>query len=203
MAQSGRLFIFEGADGAGKTSVSAEFVQSLQKQSWSARTVAFPGKTPNTLGALVYRLHHNPADCGVGSLTAASLQTMHIAAHLDAIETVILPALKRGECIVLDRYWWSTWVYGLVGGMQRDVLDALIEVERLAWAEWRPARIFYIERTEPLRPEPLDTWRKLKAAYEALVALETGKYPIQVNQNQTTPEAALRAALSQVIIPPS
>jgi len=200
MPKSGRIYVFEGVDGAGKSSISMEFARSLQTRGIKARLVAFPGNSPNTLGALVYRIHHEAKGCGVDNLTPASLQTLHIAAHIDAIETTIIPLLEQGVCIVLDRYWWSTWVYGLTGGMQRDMLNSLIEVERHAWGRWLPTCVFYVTRAKPLRPMRKEDWQCLKTAYEELATMENGKYPIHMVQNETTPEVAVDQAFSKIVI---
>lgn len=190
-----RLIVFEGPDAAGKSTICTHFTQALQKQGVAARSLSFPGKVEGTIGELVYRIHHAPTAFGVQCLTASSLQALHIAAHLDAIEVVIRPALELGETIVLDRYWWSTWVYGIVGGASPEVLDALIEAERIALGKWQPATLFYVTRQAPLRDEPLEQWNRLKTAYSQLVNRETGRYPIHTIENEDAAEVVTERAL--------
>src|SRR5439155_12811025 len=91
--------------------------------------VSFPGREIGTLGKLVYEIHHDAAKAGVKAIDPTSLQLLHIAAHIDAIEARILPALKQGRHVVLDRFWWSTLVYGIVNGANKRSLKAMIEVE--------------------------------------------------------------------------
>jgi thymidylate kinase len=198
MPQRGLLFVFEGVDGAGKSRLAMDCIKPLQDRGIEPHPLSFPGKSPNTLGNLVYRIHHRPQDLGIQSLTSSSLQTLHLAAHLDAIETIIIPRLEAGNCVVLDRYWWSTWVYGLVGGMQRSVLDALINVERIAWGRWLPTSVFYITRATPLRSEPIDTWEALKNTYEELLSSERKNYPVHIIDNDAAPEEALKQVLNQI-----
>lgn len=181
-----RLIIFEGVDAAGKSTVCAEYLAVLKTRGLPARLFSFPGKMPRTLGHLVYTLHHNPPSVGVDKLTPASLQALHIAAHLDAIESAIVPSLEAGETIVMDRYWWSTWVYGIVGGIRADILEALIEAERRAWGPWQPGLLFHVTRLTPLREEPTDQWRNLQTHYDALANRESGKYPVQILSNDGT-----------------
>jgi thymidylate kinase len=190
-----QLIIFEGVDAAGKSTVCGQFLSALKGRNLPARFLSFPGKTPRTLGHLVYRLHHDPSSVGVDGLTPASLQALHIAAHLDAIESVIVPCLEAGETIVLDRYWWSTWVYGVVGGIRANVLEALIEAERRAWGKWQPGILFHVTRSTPLRDESSDTWRKLQTEYNALAKGEAGKYPIQILSNNGELEDAVSKAI--------
>src|ERR1044071_4273325 len=129
--EHGKLFVFEGPDGSGKTTLSHAFVEYLKSKGVECDYFAFPGQEPGTIGRLVYDLHHDPRDVEVESLTPTSLQLLHIAAHVDAIESKILPALKKGRTVVLDRFWWSTWVYGKVGGVSPKILRAMIQLERI------------------------------------------------------------------------
>jgi dTMP kinase len=192
---NGRFIVFEGVDGAGKSSICNDFAIALRERGLATDLLGFPGNEVGTLGHLVYRLHHDPHAFDVMSLTPGSLQTLHIAAHLDALETTIIPLLTSGKCVILDRYWWSTWVYGKTNGMRRDVLDALIHVERTAWEKWRPAIVYYVTRQKPLREEPLDKWQRLKASYEELIAVETGAYPIHVLHNDGDLKSTVQDAL--------
>jgi len=191
-----QLIVFEGVDAAGKSAVCAEYLSVLKMRGISARLLSFPGKTPRTLGQLVYALHHDAPSLGVDHLTPASLQALHIAAHLDAIESVIVPSLEAGETIVLDRYWWSTWVYGIVGGIRPEILEALIEAERRAWGKWQPGLLFQVTRATPLREEHLEIWGKLHQEYDALVEQESGKYPIQILSNEGTLEETVSTAIA-------
>lgn len=195
MNPKGQLFVFEGVDAAGKSSISTRFVDWLRGQGKTVEPLSFPGKSPGTIGDLVYRIHENSAALGLANLTASSLQALHIAAHLDAIETRIIPSLEVGKTVVLDRYWWSTRVYGVVGGARVEVLDKLIEAEQIAWGEWTPTALFCIRRSTPLRDEPLDRWSRWKDGYDEMLRKESGRYPIHSIQN----EGSIDDCLSEII----
>src|SRR5688572_21439337 len=124
MLKYGKLFVFEGPDGSGKTTLSMAFAKYLRNKGTDCEHFAFPGREAGTLGKLVHELHHNSALVGVDSLTPSSLQLLHIAAHVDAIESRIVPLLKNGRSIVLDRFWWSTWVYGKINRVSNNSLRA-------------------------------------------------------------------------------
>jgi thymidylate kinase len=193
-----QLIVFEGVDAAGKSTICSSFLDALISNGVIARLLSFPGKEPGTLGHLIYEVHHDPESKGVErQLTAASLQALHIAAHLDAIESVIVPSLQAGETIVLDRYWWSTWVYGVVGGADTEVLGSLIEAERVAWGRWQPGLVFHVTRATPLREEPTDTWEKLCHEYDKLAKREADRYPVVALSNDGKLEDTVANALSK------
>jgi len=85
-------------------------------------------------------------------------------AHIDAVESTILPILNRGEHVVLDRYWWSTWVYGIVGGASPRSLRAMIDLELLHWGKVRPDLLFLVRRKTPLREQYTQRWQQLSAS---------------------------------------
>jgi thymidylate kinase len=192
---AGQLFVFEGPDGVGKSELSRRFFSSLVSRGVTAQLMTFPGKEEGTLGKVVYDLHHKPDDVGVGQIASSSLQLLHIAAHLDAIERTILPALRSGTTIVLDRFWWSTKVYGLASGVNRRLLDAMIAIELAAWGSVKPTRLFVITRQAPLRPEPEDLWKKWKSLYDDLALEQQHSISVSTVQNDTSIELALEQIL--------
>lgn len=198
MRTRGDLFVFEGPDGVGKSTLSQEFAASLRARGVDVRLMSFPGRESGTLGKAIYDLHHEPDRFGVRDATPSSLQLLHIAAHLDAIERVILPALRSGTTIVLDRFWWSTKVYGLTAGVNPKTLDAMIAVESAAWGAVRPTRIFLITRGKPLRPEPKDLWTKWKELYEDLANEQRRAAPVSLVENESTLKAALVSIESEL-----
>lgn len=192
-----RLIIFQGVDAACKSAVCARYLSCLRDRGASARLLSFPGKVPRTLGYLVNTPDHHPRSVGEDRLTPTSLQVLHFAAHLHAIETVILPSLEAGETIVLDRYWWSTWVYGIVGGSRPEILEALLETEHLAWGRWQPGLLIHLTLTAPLRDEPVETWARLQHEYEALGKRESNEYPIRVLSNDDELELTVSRAIAE------
>src|SRR4051794_21849861 len=99
---SGSLVVLEGPDGVGKSTVSRALAQRFTKAGMLTELLTFPGRSPGTLGKLIYDLHHSPDAFGVSAVTPTAKQTLHIAAHLDAIERVIIPRLEAGINVILD-----------------------------------------------------------------------------------------------------
>jgi dTMP kinase len=192
----GRLIVFEGPDGVGKTILAKALVDELIRRGVPCEYFSFPGRNPGTLGRLVYGVHHDPGRFDIHYIEPASLQVLHVAAHMDAIDRRILLALEAGRSVILDRFWWSTVVYGIVGGVKRGVLDAMIELELQGWGEAEPAVAFLVTRRSPLRKEGSDErWRQLRDAYGELAREQARRHPVETVAN----EGALDEALKQIL----
>ena len=198
MQTLGKLFVFEGPDGVGKSTLAQWFAIHLQNSGIRCTLLSFPGKEVGTLGHHVYELHHDPGKFWIDALSEASLQLLHVAAHIDVIENRIKPLLSSGSNVVLDRFWWSTFVYGLVGGVPRSVLDGMIAIERSIWHPVRPDRLFVISRSAPLRPEPPDLWPRWRDAYSALAEQEIDVHPVVIVPNEQDMSEAQERILETV-----
>ncbi|HEY8832578.1 MAG TPA: dTMP kinase [Gemmatimonadaceae bacterium] len=111
----GKLIVFEGAEGAGKTTQIKLIAERLASAGVSVVAVREPGGTPvgdAIRGILLDSEHHiNPA--------AEALLFMASRAELIARE--IQPALARGDMVLLDRFFLSTYAYQIVGrGLPED-----------------------------------------------------------------------------------
>ncbi len=180
----GCLFVFEGSDGVGKTTVAEKVADYLRGKGVDVLALSFPGREPNSLGRLVYEVHHDPRSFDIKGLSPASLQTLHIAAHLDCIENRILPALSKNKTVILDRYWWSTIAYGIAYGIKKHILDAMVTLEKTAWGNVKPDKLFLITRDEPFRAElPIEQWLKVCTAYRKIYEDENNDYPVKVIEN--------------------
>jgi dTMP kinase len=197
MVNVGKLFVFEGPDGVGKTTLAMNFAKHLVAQGLGCEFMSFPGREAGTLGHHVYQLHHDRARFEIESIQPLSLQVLHIAAHIDAIETRILPLLRSGRHVVLDRFWWSTWVYGTVDKVNQDALTALINAERACWGETQPSAAFLIRRTTSLREQEVEgRWTALCEAYDELAEAERKLYPVHDIRNDSAVDDALRQIIS-------
>lgn len=196
----GALFVFEGHDGAGKTSLARALTEKLNALNVPAQYAAFPGNEPGTLGECVYRIHHNQPGTLVNSLSPASLQLLHIASHIDNIETRILPALKRGITVVLDRFWWSTWVYGVITGVNRKLLRSIINTEEICWGNALPSAVFLVERRTKEDPPPRHV-QHLQEEYRQLAERENRKYTVKAIRNDTQLSTTLTLVLDSVQLP--
>ena len=196
MVNPGRLIVFEGPDGVGKSTLSRALVGRLREMGLNCDHLSFPGNEEGTIGHLVYEVHHNPASFGLTAITDASLQALHIAAHLDEIERRIMPALRGGSWVILDRFWWSTWVYGRAASVENPTLDALIQAELLHWRDIKPDALFLVDRSRDQFGG--ETASPLREDYQALSDNEKGQYPIHRIQNDARVEDALGELLARL-----
>ncbi|MGE4544285.1 MAG: nucleotide kinase domain-containing protein [Pedobacter sp.] len=186
---TGKLFVFEGPDGVGKSTLVEYVCRALKTDGVQVLTLSFPGRSRGSLGELVYRLHHDSGQFCIDKINKSSLQVLHVAAHIDCIERVILPALKRGMTVVLDRFWWSTVVYGTATGVPKEILDALVRLEEVAWGGRKPDMAFLVSRDKPFREElSLKKWEVVCDQYKNLFDTQKDIHPAEIIENNSSIE---------------
>ena len=192
MLRPGSLVVFEGPDGVGKTTLALALLDRLRAEGLQATYVSFPGGEPGTLGRHVYEIHHNAHGAGLEQISPTSLQLLHVAAHIDTIDTRIRPALLAGETVLLDRFWWSTWIYGLLGGADPTSLEMMIALEKHHWKHIQPNIILLLER-----PRLMDLFAsRLSSEYQKLAA--RSEHPVLSLVNIGTVPQALNAVLDRL-----
>ncbi|MGA3106473.1 MAG: hypothetical protein ABSD53_18485 [Terriglobales bacterium] len=170
LVNQGKLIVFEGPDGIGKSHLAEETCRWLGRLGVEAVQISFPGNVENTLGKLVYELHHFHRDrFYIPAMNPLSLQVLHVAAHIDEIDRVVRPAIEHGTWVILNRFWWSTWVYGMLGNVNPKCLELIIEAERHFWGDLQPSAIFLVRRQEAIRREHAqETFDRLASLYREL-----------------------------------
>ena len=179
-----QLIVLEGPDGVGKSTISSALYERLSEICIKCEYLTFPGNESGTIGRLVCDLHHEPGRFGIESLSPVSLQALHIAAHLDVIEQRIRPAIENGKWVVLDRFWWSTWVYGRADDVDNAILDALIQVEHIQWRGIKPSVVFLVDRSDNSNNQRKQA--RLREGYQELLQREHNQYPVHQIKNELT-----------------
>jgi thymidylate kinase len=199
VSKRGNLFVLEGPDGVGKSTLARALTERLNSSGIMCDLVAFPGHEAETLGRHIYALHHNSAQFEVQTIHPTSLQVLHIAAHIDTLEGHILPALEGGRSVVLDRFWWSTWVYGKISGANRRALEAMLDVEFAHWDKLVPDAVFLLKRSAPFQKDGAgNTWNTLSVAYDELAREQKQRFPVYLIKNDGGIEKALNQIMKKI-----
>jgi dTMP kinase len=121
---SGRFVVLEGGDASGKSTQAKLLASRLRDAGIDVVETFEPGATP--LGARIRALVLD-GNAPVAPVTEALLMAADRAQH---VETVVRPALARGEWVVSDRFVPSSLVYQ---GVARELgVDRIAELN--AWA---------------------------------------------------------------------
>lgn len=125
MPSPARFITLEGGEGAGKSTQVRLLAQSLVAAGVAVLTTREPGGSP---GGEAIRSLVVSGDVDKWNPTTESL--LFMAARYDHLATRINPALARGEWVLCDRFYDSTYVYqGIskkVGGAWLDQLYSLL-----------------------------------------------------------------------------
>lgn len=114
----GQLIVFEGIDGSGKTSLSRMFHAYLLENSVPAIWLREPSDSP--LGEKIRGLAQDKESISVHKELEYFLEDRRWD-----VENNILPALRSGKTVVLDRYYYSNACYQGAHGLDMEAILAL------------------------------------------------------------------------------
>jgi dTMP kinase len=109
MERRGKLIVFEGAEGVGKTTQIRRLGESLARRGIRYLGVREPGGT--AVGNEIRRLLLDPGP-GFSARTEALL---FMTSRAELVERDICPALDGGQLVVADRFFLSTYAYQIAG----------------------------------------------------------------------------------------
>jgi dTMP kinase len=109
-AAAGRLIVFEGGEGSGKSTQLRRLSASFARNDISHVCLREPGGTP--LGTEVRRLVLLEKTSDV---TPRAEALLFMVARAQLVEREIRPALARGDIVLLDRFFLSTYAYQVAG----------------------------------------------------------------------------------------
>jgi dTMP kinase len=105
----GRLIVFEGPEGAGKTTQLRLLCDWLAAHQLPFTGVREPGGT--ALGNEIRRMLLEPGR----EINARAEALLFMASRAQLIGEVVKPALERGDLVLADRFFLSTYAYQVVG----------------------------------------------------------------------------------------
>lgn len=116
---AGRLLVFEGPEGAGKTTQIQRIAAFLESRDTPHRVVREPGGTP--VGEEIRRLVlDEPYD-----LSASTEALLFMASRAEHVAKVVRPAIEQGELVIADRFFLSTYAYQIGGrGLPEETIRA-------------------------------------------------------------------------------
>jgi dTMP kinase len=105
----GALIVFEGGEGSGKSTQLRRVSATLARRHVSHLCLREPGGTP--LGTEVRRVLLDRAS----DIAHRAEALLFMASRAQLVEREVRPALERGEVVLLDRFFLSTYAYQIVG----------------------------------------------------------------------------------------
>lgn len=114
VAGRGRLIVLEGGEGTGKTTQLRLLSEWLAARGAAAVALREPGGTP--LGDAIRRLLLEPSS----DVAPRAEALLFMASRAQLVEHAIEPALSRGDFVLLDRFFLSTYAYQCAGRGLRE-----------------------------------------------------------------------------------
>ena len=106
---TGRLIVFEGVEGAGKTTQLDRLATRLGRAGTACQRFREPGGTP--VGDRIRQVLLDPG----GSMDARTEALLFMASRAELVSSVVRPALAAGAVVLLDRFFLSTYAYQVDG----------------------------------------------------------------------------------------
>jgi dTMP kinase len=179
-ADSGVFVCFEGGEGSGKSTQARLLAERLRAEGYAVRLTHEPGDTP--VGLEMRRIVLSPE---TGALSPRTEALLYIADKAEHVDTVVTPALDRGEVVITDRYVDSTLAYQ---GAGRDLaVDDLEQVARWATHGLRPNLTIVLdlaqehglsrfEGRDRIEMESLDFLERAREAFLGLAEADPAHY---------------------------
>lgn len=163
----GFLIAIDGIDGAGKTTLARRLCAELGH----GGTHVVVSKEP-THGQWGNRLRESAASGRLAPLDEVRYLLLDRREHVD---TLIAPALVRGGCVILDRYYPSMVAYQGAAGLDTDILlqsnDFAPRADVLLILDLSPAEGLARIRARGDQPNAFETSATLEAARRIFLAM--------------------------------
>ncbi len=136
--EKGKLIVFEGCDGSGKTTVSKEISDRLSKAGYPVIYTREPGGSE--IAEEIRHIILNPKNTAMDVRTEALLYAASRRQHL--VETII-PAIDQGKIVISDRYVNSSLVYQ--GYARKIGIEKVKTINDFAIEGYSPYRTIYLD----------------------------------------------------------
>src|SRR5216110_2657721 len=171
---------FEGSEGCGKTTQVQRLAARLERCGIPYVVTREPGGTPigETIRELLQFAPHNSA------MTAETELLLFEASRSQLVREIITPALKRGLCVIADRFLDSTTVYqGAARKLDHETVERLnafvvnacvpditfvLDVDAATAA----LRMQKPRKADRMEQQPAEFYERVRVAYHELAAHE-------------------------------
>lgn len=195
-AERGVFVCLEGGEGSGKSTQSRLLRETLTAEGFGVLLTFEPGDT--SVGKELRRIVLDPA---TGTLSDRCEALLYAADKAEHVDTVVRPALARGEVVITDRYVDSTLAYQ-GAGRALDVAE-VEQVARWATGDLRPhltvvldlepsAGLGRFEGRDRIEGESLAFHQRVRAAFVAMAAASPEHYLVL---DARAPIAEIHAAI--------
>ena len=131
--KKGKFVVIEGGVGCGKSTLFNKLKRKYKKWSFYRE----PGSTPfgERIRKAVQGLYHYPVD-------KYAAMFGYNSARANLVRSKVIPDLKKGKTVVLNRYWFSTYAYqGTEGVDKKDI----IKISSIATNNLNPDIILHLD----------------------------------------------------------
>jgi dTMP kinase len=179
-SDTGLFVCFEGGEGGGKSTQSQLLKEWLEAEGQSVLLTRQPGGT--AVGKRVREIVLSPETGELSNRTEVLLYAADKAEHVD---TVVLPALGRGEVVITDRYVDSALAYQ--GAGRTEAVAEVEQVNRWATRDLRPhltvvldlepqAGLGRFEERDRIEGESLEFHQRVRAAFLRMAEADPDHY---------------------------
>ncbi|CAN5313067.1 MAG: dTMP kinase [Nocardioides sp.] len=179
-AETGLFVCFEGGEGGGKSTQSALLAERASAAGLTTMLTREPGGTE--VGQTLRQIVLSPETGALADKTEALIYAADKAEH---VESLVWPALDRGEVVIMDRYVDSTLAYQ--GAGRALDLAELEAVARWATGDLRPHLTVVLdldpadglgrfEGRDRIEAEGLAFHQRVRAAFLAMAAAAPDHY---------------------------
>jgi dTMP kinase len=204
---SGKFIVFEGVEGAGKTTQIHQTSEWLQRYCGKDKSILItrePGGTK--LGRQIRQLLLEDTDSEIGNRTELLLYGADRAQH---VKSVIRPHLDRGEIVLCDRFTDSTVAYqGYGRGFDRSQIDLVnqlatggLDSDLTIWldldVEIGLARVLLRGKPDRMEQATLDFHQRVRQGYQELANVYPDRI-VRIDANQ--PELVVQHEIQSILI---
>ncbi len=179
-SETGLFVCFEGGEGGGKSTQSRLLQEWLEAEGQAVLLTRQPGGTP--VGQRIREIVLSPETGALSNRTEVLLYAADKAEHVD---TVILPALQRGEVVITDRYVDSALAYQ--GAGRTEAVAEVAQVNAWATRDLRPhltvvldlapqAGLGRFEERDRIEGESLEFHERVREAFLEMAAADPEHY---------------------------